>query len=35
MDSKEGEKEKERLKLKPQNLSTKIPRTKQAKKGRK
>ena len=35
LDSKEGETEKELLKLKPQNLSTKIPRTKQAKKGRK
>ena len=35
LDSKEGETEKERLKLKPQHLSTKIPRTKQAKKGRK
>ncbi len=34
LDSKEGEKEKERLKLKPQNLSTKIAR-KQAKKGQK
>ena len=34
LDSKEGEKEKERLKLKPQNLSTKMAR-KQAKKGRK
>ena len=34
LDSKEGEKEKERLKLKPQNLSTKLAR-KQTKKGRK
>ena len=34
LDSKEGEKEKERLKLKPQHLGTKIAR-KQAKKGRK
>ena len=34
LDSKEGEKEKERLKLKPQNLSTKLART-QGKKGRK
>ena len=34
LDSKEGEKEKERLKIKPQNLSTKLAR-KQTKKGRK
>ena len=35
LDSKEGETEKELLKLKPPNLSTEIPSTKQAKKGRK